>query len=437
MTAPQATTVSNLINLFKIRYRETGEEDKALFSEPKLYGKVSRVGNLTGQTIAWPIKYDDATGHAKDTTGLAFLVGDATNSNIGTQKYKQWNLNLEVEYAAHFFDNIAKLKMSNDLGAYKRNVESEMASVLKNFSKSLGHSMYRDGSGVMGTIGAITAFASQVATITLSRRSDAKFFSNGQKYNVIDHTAPAAPRGGDYVTSYLEVNAIDRVKGTLLVTRVGTNAVESAAVGNFLSPITWYRQGGTARIKGLAAICPSVAPIAGDNFYGVDRSVDPNRLAGWRFDDATSNASQVALEDQIREMVVYMSTSSASTEMWAYANPVQVEKMLQRANGRMQYEEESRGSGEFKYGYKRARITTSSGDVLVYGDPFCPEERWYGMGNESIKLGTLGDEPEVGIFAGGANTMTRQAIDGEEFRARILAQVLPDDPSSICTGPLA
>ena len=437
MTAPQATTVSNLINLFKIRYRETGEEDRALFSDPKLYGKISRVDNLTGQTIAWPIKHDEATGHAKGATGLAYLVGDLTNSNIGTQKYKQWNLNLELEYVAHFFDNVAKLKMSNDLGAYKRNVESEMASVLKNFSRSLGLAMYRDGSGVIATVASITAFTSQAATITLTRRSDAKFFSVGQKYNVIDHTSPANPRGGDYVTSYLEVTSIDRVKGTIGVLRQGTNAVESTVAGNFIAPITWYRQGGTERIKGLAAICPSVAPTAGDNFYGVDRSVDVNRLAGWRFDDATANASQVSLEDQIREMVVYMSTSSASTEMWAYCNPVQLEKMLQRANGRLQYQEEMRGSGEFKYGYKYATITTSSGDVKVYGDTYCPEDRWYGMGNESIKLGTLGDEPEVGIFAGGANTMTRQAIDGEEFRARILAQILPDDPSSICTGPLA
>lgn len=437
MTAPQSTAYPNLAELYKLRYRDTGEEDKVLFSEPKLYGKVARETNLTGQTITWPIKHDEATGYAKDTTGLAYLVTDATNSNIGTQKYKNWSINLEVEYAAHFFDNIAKLKMSNDIGAYKRNVESEMASVMKQFSRSLGHAMYRDGTGVIGVIAAITAFSSQVATITLTRRSDAKFFSKGQKYNVIDHTSPALPRGGDFITSYLEVNAIDRVKGTLVVTRVGTNAVESAAVGNYLSQITWYRQNGVNRIKGLAAICPSVAPAPGDNFYGVDRAVDPQRLAGWRFDDATANPSAVSLEDQIREMVVYMSTSSASTDMWVYCNPVQLEKMLQRANGRMQYEEESRGSGEFKYGYKYATISTSSGDVKVYGDAYCPEDRWYGMGNMSIKLGTLGDEPEVGLFANGATTMTRQGIDGEEFRARILAQVLPDDPSSICTGPLA
>jgi hypothetical protein len=437
VTTPQATTVSNLLALFKIRYRETGEENQALFANHVLYGKIAREQNLTGQTIAWPIKYDNPTGHAKGATGLAFLVGDATNSNIGTAKYKQWNLNLEVEYAAHFFDNIAKKKMSNDLGAYKRNVESEMKGVLTNFARSVGHSLYRDGRGVIGTVSAITAFVAQVATITLTRRSDTKFFMNGQKYNVIASGALATPRGGDYVTSYLEVNAIDRVKGTLLVTRVGTNAVESTAPGDFISPITWYRNDGLERIKGLGAICPSTAPVLGDNFYGVDRSVDPQRLAGWRFDDATANPSQVALEDQIREMVVYMASNGAGSELMAYANPQQVEKMLQRANGRMTYSEESRGEGEFKYGYKYATIVTSYGDVKVYSDPDCPEERWYGMNDRSIKLGLLGDEPEVDCFAGQQMTMTRQAIDGEEFRARLLAQVLPDDPSSICTGPLA
>lgn len=188
------------------------------------------------------------------------------------------------------------------------------------------------------------------------------------------------------------------------------------------------------RIRGLGAICPAVAPTSSDpDFYGVPRWVDPQILAGWRFDEATSNPSAVPLEDQIREMVTYIATnSSESTEMWVFCNPLQVEKTLQNAAGRLQYTREDRGVGEYRYGYQYVTVSTTEGDVKIYSDPSCPEDRWWGMGNNNIRLGTLGDEPEVIV-----TDKIRENVDGTEFRARLLAQVIPDCVRGIATGPLS
>lgn len=424
---------TKLQELFKIRYRETGEENYILGHRHVLYGKMMREKDMTGLTFTWPVKYSEAHGHARGADGLTDLLTSSASS-IHPSAYKAWMLGLEVEYAAAFFDNVTKLKMSNDKGSYKRLVETEISSVLRNFSYSMGHAVYRDGQGIIGTVGSITAFSSQIATITLTRRSDAKFFSVNQLLNSVDHTSPAAPRGGDYATSTLRVLAVDKVKGIVRVIREGSNAVESTVAGNYLSPWHWYSQNGVGRVKGLAAICPSVAPASGDPlFYGVDRSVDPQTLAGWRFDDATANPELVPLEDQIREMVTYMSANSMdSDEMWVLVNPVQLEKTLQNAAGKLQYEREDRGTGEYVYGYNYVTVRTTEGDVKVYADPDCPEERWYGMGNKNLRLGTLGEEPEIIV-----SDRIREGKDGTEFRARLLAQVLPDCPRGICTGPLA
>ena len=50
------------------------------------------------------------------------------------------------------------------------------------------------------------------------------------------------------------------------------------------------------KVSGLAAWMPLVAPTAGDNFWGIDRSTDVTRLAGVRF-DGSSESIEEALVD--------------------------------------------------------------------------------------------------------------------------------------------
>lgn len=428
MTAPTYASYSTLSELYRIRYRETGAEKQALMARHTLYGKIKRSPNLTGQIIAWPIQYDTATGYARGNDGLSQLL-DPVHSQVGQNKYKAWSLSLEREYAAGWFDNVAKKQMANDQGAYKRLVDDEMRGIKSRFGWSLGHSMYRDGTGVMGVV-ASAALTLGVGTITLTKRTDTKYFSVGMKVNAINPASPATVAGGTYDVSYFEVVKRNLNKGTLDVTRVGSNAVDSTTTGWFLSPKGFYSQNGVNRIRGLDAICPLTDPTS-TPFYGVDRTVDPNHLAGWRFD----GASTTPLEDQIIEMSTRMGGNGAPGSMWVMANPVQVQAVLNRAQGRLQYETESMQGGEYAYGYKYVTVQSSEGDIRVYSDPDCPEDRWWGGNQDSISLGTLGDEPEV-IDTAGSTEVRQPGVDGVRVELRVLAQVMPDNPRTLVTGQL-
>lgn len=430
MTAPVPAQFSSLSELYKTRYRTTGAEKQALHARHTLYGKVKRAKDLTGKVIAWPIQYDDATGYARGADGLAQLL-DPVHSQIGPNKYKQWNVTLELEYAQHWFDNITKMQMKDDLGAYKRLVEDELRALKGRFAWSLGHSLYRDGTGVMGTIGS-ASLTLGVGTITLTRKSDTKYFSKGMKVNAINPASPAAPAGGDYNTSYFEVTKRNLGKGTLDVIRVGSTAVDSATVGWFLSPKGFYAQNGVNRIKGLAAICPINDPGPSDSFYGVNRSDDPNHLAGWRFD----GPSTTPMEDQIIAMSTLMGGNGAPGSLWVMAAPSQVQNVLNRAQGRLQYQTETHNEGKYQYGYQYVSLSSSEGEIRVYSDPDCPEDQWYGMNEDSISLGTLGDEPEV-ITVDGVTNVRRPGIDGTQIELRVMAQVMPDMPRTIVTGLLS
>ena len=51
-----------------------------------------------------------------------------------------------------------------------------------------------------------------------------------------------------------------------------------------------------AKPSGLAAWIPSVAPTVGDNFYGVDRSIDSTRLAGVRYNGSAESIEEALVD---------------------------------------------------------------------------------------------------------------------------------------------
>lgn len=431
MTAPSAGSVTtDYSSITKTRYRATGQEKRLLGYERPLYTKIPRKGNLTGHTISTPISYSPHRGHAKGEGGLV-LLENTTHSPVGPSKYTAWNQTLELEYDQAWFSNVTLKKLGNDEASFLRVFDVEIKQTYARFGESVAHSLFRDGSGVFGTV-ASASLTSGNGTITLTSRGDCMFFKVGQKINAINPASPATVLGGTYDTSYFEVTKRNVQAATLEVVRVGTNAIDGTTTGYLLSPYSYYSQNGANRIRGLSAICPLVAPTTGDNFYGVDRSVDVNTLAGWRFDGPSSTH----VEDQIIEMVTYMNTSGVGDELVAYANPDRVKEVLQRAQGRMQYETEMIDAGEFSYGLRYVRVVTQKGDVKLYPEPYCPMDRWFGLNNMAISLGTLGDEPEL-INTQGQTHFRRPAADGFGLEFRLLAQVLPDMPSDIVTGPLA
>lgn len=430
MTAPSAGNVASYISLFKTRYRQTGQERKILRSKRPFYDKIKRSPNRTGEYIHTPIMIAERRGHVKGTGGLA-LLGNTTHSPVGPSQYKHWIQSLEVEYAQAWFDNITLKKMGDSEGAFFNIYDREIRQMLDSFGSSVSHALFRNGDGVIGTVSAASITAGS-GTISLTNSLDMLYIKVGDKLNVINAASPALPRGGDYTTSYFEVTARNMQGNLLSVTRVGTNAVDSVAVGDFISPIGNYSQNGVGRIRGLAAICPLTAPTAGDSFYNIDRSVDVNRLAGWRYGGAATDP----LEEQISQMSTYMNISGMGTELWAYAHPIRVEETLRRGQGRMQYEMEEVDNGEYTYGLKKLRVVTQNGDVNLYPTPECPLDRWYGLNDNALSLGTLGEEPEI-IETGGISQFRISGADGFGVEARLLAQVLLDEPGDIVTGSLA
>ena len=119
--------------------------------------------------------------------------------------------------------------------------------------------LYGNGGGARGEIAAITAGG----VVTLANSSDIVFFERDMmlQAKADDGTGAGAIRAGtDTIAS------VDRSAGTFTLT--GAAVPAGWVVGDFM-----FQQGDIANVvTGLKGWLPTVAPVAGDAFFGLDRS---------------------------------------------------------------------------------------------------------------------------------------------------------------------
>src|SRR5262249_19586220 len=162
---------------------------------------------------------------------------------------------------------------SNDRGAFVNAMRFEIDGLLRQLGNSLGHGIYRDGSGTVGRGDGAYSVAGNV--ITLLNKADTKFFNKGMQLDFVINSAGVPTTARAVATQRAQVTAIDEDAGTVTCALDVTGAALTAFSTNYTSvtntdwivPIgdytsTWATTTGE-RIKGLAAWLPLTAPTGG------------------------------------------------------------------------------------------------------------------------------------------------------------------------------
>jgi hypothetical protein len=133
--------------------------------------------NATGEYMVIPVVYDLPPGRS----ALIETVLSA-NGPIGASKHVKFTPSLVEDYAATWLNMLTVYKTANDRGSFVEMRKREIDGILKQLGNSLSHALYRDNTGTVGRI----ASGQGTATITLTNRSDAKFFTVGGQYQTAD-----------------------------------------------------------------------------------------------------------------------------------------------------------------------------------------------------------------------------------------------------------
>ena len=383
--------------------------------------KVQKDGDAYGDHMTIPVVFDNPAGRSADIGQLLQAAGSYGTGLIAPTQSRKFLVYLSSDYAATWINELTIRKAANDRGAFVNARKFEIDGLLRQLGNSMGHAIYRDGTGSAGRLDGTSALTG--TTFTLLTRADAKFFWIGMQLDAISNVSnvPTLVRA---LTGSARpvVSKVDEDGGviTCLTDSAGVAITNLSTYWTGLTNTDFLAQAGDftiaaggGKLRGLAAWLPLAAPVSGDNFWGVDRSVHPTRLAGNRLNDPTAPA-----EDSIMALAEVMHERGASPDC-VLVSPRQFTKISKRLNSKVEYDG---AGGDVKYGFMTFGIATSAGILPVYADPDCPETQGYILSLDSWRVKHLG-LPEI-VTTDGLSALRRPGLDQIEVRCRYYAQLV-------------
>ena len=319
----------------------------------------------------------------------------------------------------------------DDAGAFVDAAKLNMDTGFRNISNDLALDLFGDGSGRRGQISAIST-----GVITLVNASDVVNFEVGQtlvSYSV-SGTTPTISTGGNL--GY--VIAVNRTAGTVTVsataggaagtpTNWSTTFLNLAVQGDvvFASGSLAISNGNAQKVAGLQAWLPATAPAGGDSFWGVDRSADPVRLAGVRYDGSTQT-----IEEALVDAAALVAREGGAPDMCfcTFATYAALEKSL---GAKVQYVDVKHE--EAAIAFAGIRIHAPYGPITVVPDRSCPSQKAYLLSMDTWKLRSLGRVPHVLTYGmEGLEALRVGAADALEIRIGYYANLICNAPGWNC-----
>lgn len=360
---------------------------------------------FVGDSKKIPVGYANPQGRSATFTNAQ---GNQTNA-----QYAAFMLTRVRDYQLANIDNETIQASASDEGAFMEAATDTIAKALQNLSRSLGVSMYLDGTGNIGTVtGTPTA-----TTFTLATNEDITRFEIGQTLVAGINGSTSSFRAGTMiVTSVNRISAVVTCSANVVAALVANDIIFVQGDAPNASSGLFNAWNNNLRVAGFAAWLPfplnGTDPITGaDSFFGQNRSYDRTRLGGVYYDMSGEPIEEGLID--MNELIAREGGSSTvcfmSFKRWAELKKAQGSKVI--------LSELEVPTSEGRLGFKAIEFTTGSGDVKIVADVNCPSNYCYMLDMDTWKLESLGAAPDLLTYMDGFKAFRNPSQDSVELRA--------------------
>lgn len=365
-----------------------------------------------------PLIFRYGNGQAASSTDSVAFAGAQSQSD----SYSRMNLVRGREYAAVYLDRETLLATKNKTGAFVSSFTAATDGALDQMARRINIGAYRDGTGAIGQIDPSTTLAS--TSLKLKDLKSVTCFEKNQNI-VLCGTATGTPRGGGNGTP-LQITAVNRNTGVLTLSG-NINTIAGAALSDFIFILGDALNGATLgkrKLIGFQGWIPDSDPTAGDSFLGIDRSADPVRLAGNRYDATLSGANILESLDTLASQIAE-NGGTPNLCFLNYPNWLQF-KLLMNAKGMLEYGEVKDETGTL--GFQSIRLAGPNSYIDIVTDSACPPKRAYMLQKDTWDYRSLGDM--TGLVNDDSLSMLRDvSLDGFSLRYASYFQFVCDAPA--------
>lgn len=359
-----------------------------------------RMTGHDGDFIGKTFNYSVSIGGNQGVSGTVLAAQTAAGGPVGREF-----LATTTEKHGVFLIRGLAIAASKGEGAYVDAITMATDETMYVETRRLAFDLFR-GSGIRGQRSG--ALAGNV--ITLTATGEARNFDLDMNIGASPNADGSAPRVGT-----TKVTAVDLPNNKITV-------ANAAAIAGFLANDFLFVDGEPLTcMRGLKVATPLVAPTAGDNFRGVDRSVFPEYLAGDRLSTVVSLANLT--EDNI-DLIASQIKDRGGKITDAVMSYKQFGQIKTRTQAQVEY---MSPGGEAKIGFATCVVMTNAGPVRCWGDADIDltEVRVANSGSQYIrKIGEL-----VHINKDDGQVLVRSSTqDAVEGRTRFIGDLIQPNP---------
>jgi hypothetical protein len=367
------TSDAGLLTIYKIWYTDAEMENLLFRSSPVTKAvKKTRVG---GRQYNFSALYGRGGAAAGDMTIAV------TNAASGTSKNAEFGVSYGQMFSVFTLTQQEILASVNVRGAYQPAAVVKTFAATDAFRKLFATSLYGMGFGEVGQVGANAGLVTQGAsnTIDFVDKSLVIKLDVGSVFIVTNGALPSSPLRS-------LINTVTKIDGTTVTFTSSAGSNETWAATDWVE-IYGCRSGATPLLPvGLAGWLPTLASRSGANwttyigtpFYGVDRSVYPDKLAGsFILRDKANNEKYM---DAVIRGIDAVRTAGGNPQILILNNKdyLQVAQEIQSSRTFFSQLGAGKGKSVANQGLSDMSFATSTNWVdTVWDDPFCPRYTAY------------------------------------------------------------
>lgn len=340
---------------------------------------------FAGKYIPVPLEYANPAGRAH-------VFANAQNQQTASSVISYFVYAIQ-DYQLVTITNLLMEQTKSNAGAFVDEASRTMDNGFRNISNNMAFELFSGGTASRGIIGTATqgGGSGTPVTITLSNPQTVVQFEVGMTLQNSTTDGGAALTEAGAIDA-IQLTSVNRGTGVLVGSVVQGNGTSFVA-GNYLQVLGDVGSAGASTIAGLLGLSgmqawvPNSDPANTDNFWGVNRSADPTRLAGLRY-----NASNQSISEGITNALALANREGAAPDL-IILDFVSYATLINELGAKVQYV--SLEHDEVPVAFEAIHFHSAYGKIPVLADRSCPAQTAYCLTTDTWKLRTLGKAPHI------------------------------------------
>jgi hypothetical protein len=314
-----------------------------------------------------------------------------------------------------------------DPGSFIDGAELMIDAAFQTATNRIAGAMFRNGAGTIGQVFSVVFVSGTTYTLTLTNPDDAVQFENGQVLMAVQFVDGSGTAPADVAT----LTAVNRNSGVLTVTSA-TNIVTNwptlyylavqgdlpNASNNNFQPLGSTGTNSLLKIAGFAAWLPIGGPPVSDTFFGVNRNLDVQRLAGVSFDGRSLSLEEALLQGTGR---IALNGGRVDTGICSYATYT---ALITSLGSKVQYIDEKIG----EIGFRGVEVNGANTVMNVFPDRSCPDGVIYCLEMDSWVLRSQNPAPHILKYMDEIEILRVPGVDAAELRVGMYGNMYTNKP---------